>query len=107
MSRFDNGKTLFKVGSVHFSSWGQVIPYYARTALAWWNGMRAEQGAALGGCTRCGSFYKLHDHPAMTCYAWDGKGRDPNGPTWLCEPCGFDHDDFWEGQWAEYHASQG
>ena len=43
--------------------------------------------------------------PSMTCYAWDGKGEDPNRPFLLCEECAEEHVEHWSNMWGEYYAS--
>lgn len=42
--------------------------------------------------------------PAMTAYAWDGKGEDPNRSPWLCKECEEEYVAFWDERWKEYHS---
>lgn len=65
-----------------------------------------ERNIAMGGCERCGSFWRLHRHPSMTAYVWDGVGENPNREGWFCEPCGEDYDEHWDAMWAEYNSGR-
>lgn len=38
--------------------------------------------------------------PSYTMYHWDGKGKDPNRPVWLCRRCEPEHKEFWKDMWS-------
>ena len=42
---------------------------------------------------------------AMTSYAWDVKGIDPNRDIFLCDHCHAEYQEHWSSMWADYHAS--
>jgi len=56
---------------------------------------------ALQECVYCGSNYDVQPHWSHTAYCWDGKGWDPNGPTWLCPACRLQDDDYWNEMWND------
>ncbi|UTC29918.1 hypothetical protein BAJUN_03160 [Bajunvirus bajun] len=71
------------------------------------NGHFAEQGAALGGCENCGSFYGVHQPGSMTCYVWDPKSGEPDpNKVWLCTDCAEDYEEYWSDRWAEYNSGR-
>ena len=47
----------------------------------------------------------LWSTPALTQYAWDGEGEDPNRGRELCSRCAQEYDEDWRERWAEYYAS--
>jgi len=57
----------------------------------------------LGRCECCGAADPTVV-PAMTAYAWDGQGSDPNRDLSLCDQCRVDYQDHWNEMWREYYA---
>ena len=43
--------------------------------------------------------------PAMTRYAWDGEGENPNRDKFLCITCAHEHQEYWDMMWADYYSS--
>lgn len=104
---FGGKRPMVKIGNVTFFDWRRIPGYYLlRLRGVIWRHFQ-EKHAALGGCENCGSFHGLHHPPSMTCYAWDGKGENPNATPKLCLDCAEDYGEYWEAMWAEYYAGQG
>ncbi len=55
-------------------------------------------------CEHCGESSGVEVQKAMTAYAWDGTGPDPNADLYLCRPCAQEYVDEWTERWDEYHA---
>lgn len=59
--------------------------------------------ALLHWCSDCGN-RKATLCPSATAYHWDGKGENPNQPSWMCGRCAKDYYAFWDEQWREYYS---
>lgn len=93
--------------TVYPSFWRLFRDQFWDRPLAAWRGHLAEKHAALGGCERCGSFWRLTVTSSMSAYHWNGEGLDPNRNRLYCEPCSLDYVDYMTEKWREYYSSQG
>jgi hypothetical protein len=100
-------RPMVKIGNTTFFDWRRIPGHYLCRLRGMINRHFAEQGAALGGCSNCGSFHRLDWQPSMTAYASKPGEPDPNAPVWLCEDCAADYEDHWTAMWDEYHRSHG
>ena len=98
---------MVQIGNTTFYDWRRIPGHYLCRLRGKLHYHFAEQGAALGGCSNCGSFWRLDWQPSMTAYPSKPGEPDPNAPVWLCEPCSEDYEEYWENMWAEYYSGQG
>ncbi|AFU87649.1 hypothetical protein CcrKarma_gp132 [Caulobacter virus Karma] len=107
VSRRTGKRKVVQVGLTQYGSIRHaVVDLLWSRPLAKWNGHRQMQQIALGGCERCGTFWRLGMVSSMTCYHWDGKGEDPNRDRRLCPDCTDYHIDYWEGMWRDYYGGR-
>lgn len=52
-------------------------------------------------CAHCDTTEGVKMHSSRTNYGWDGKGKDPNAPVPLCDPCAKIHHENWDDLWLE------
>lgn len=43
-------------------------------------------------------------HPAMTAYAWNGEGEDPNRDLIVCDDCWAEYEAYYTERWEAYYA---
>lgn len=79
------------------------IRWWLLTRVIWpWNQRRVEVNTAMGGCERCGSFWRLREHRSNSAYNDDTL----NGPFRFCQLCAEEDDAYWASMWDEYNRSR-
>ncbi len=57
-------------------------------------------------CRACGEVSdRVGKAHSMTMYPWDGLGKDPNDPGYMCPECTKEYYTNWQDMWDEYYAT--